>query len=169
MASQTLTRPHQSAAAMAGTWKLGGGQAVTLLPREAGLLRIARGSVWATCDGPHGGPLNDQGDLVLHGGEQLPLHRGQRVVIEAYDRRLPAHFTWEPMPQRETHRVRAAALAQPAGDLRRAAVLGASAAARLLAALAALGWAWLGRDRPSLADCAFKAHSSACRAHGAMS
>ena len=169
MASQNFTTTHQSTAATAGSWKLAGGRAMTLRPRESGLLRIVQGSVWVTGDGPHPGPLNDQGDLILHAGEDLPVRRGQRVVVEAHDRRLPAYFTWDPVPEPAPRRLRAAALAQPAEDLRLAVVLGARASGRLLAALAALGWAWLGRDRPSLAVCAFKAHSSACRAHGAMS
>lgn len=169
MASQARIQPHQSAAPTAGAWKLGAGRAITLQPREAGLLRISQGSVWATGDGPHPGPLNDQGDFVLHAGAHLPLRRGQRVVLEDFDRRLPAFFIWEPLPEREARREQAAALAQPAEDLRLAVALGASAAGRLLSALAGLVRAWLGRDRPALADCAFRAHSSACRAHGAMS
>ena len=170
MASQTLTQPHQSAASLAGTWKLAGGRAITLQPRESGLLRVAHGSLWATCDGPHRGALNDQGDQFLHSGERLRLRRGQRVVIEAWDKQAPAYFSWDPVPQRVASRVLAADLAQPVEDLRLALVLGARAAGRLLAALVDLGWRSLGRDdRPSLADCAFNEHSSACRAHGAIS
>lgn len=170
MASQALTQPQQSAARLAGTWKLAGGRAITLQPRERGLLRIAHGSVWATGDGPHPGPANAQGDLLLHPGDQLPLRRGQRLVIEAWNNREPAYFSWDPMPQRAAHPVRAADLAQPAEDLRLALGLGARAAGRLLAALAGLAWTGLGReDRPSLAERAFSAHSSACRAHGAIS
>ena len=150
MASQTLTQLHQSTGSLAGAWKLVGGRAITLQPREPGLLRIAHGSVWATCDGPHTGALNDQGDQFLRAGEKLQLRRGQRVVVEACDKHLPAYFSWDPLP-------------------RPAVVLGASAAGRLLAALAGFGWARVGRERPSLADRAFNAHSSACRAHGAMS
>ena len=59
MASQTVTQSHQSAYALAGAWKLANGRAMTLQPREAGVLRVARGGLWATGDGPHGGPLND--------------------------------------------------------------------------------------------------------------
>jgi hypothetical protein len=161
MASQTLTHSHQSTAALAGTWKLAGGRAMTLQPRESGVLLVARGGLWATGDGPHRGPLNDQGDRFLQAGEQLQLRRGQRVVIEAWNRLGPAYFTWDPLPQPAASRLRAADLAQPVADLRLAVVLGARAAGRLVAALAGLGWAWLGRGRPSLADCAFKAHSSA--------
>ena len=98
------------------------------------------------------------------------MQRGQRMVIEAGHRLGPAYFSWDPLPRRVVRRARAADLAQPIEDLRLAVLLGARAAGRLLAALAGLGKSSLGRDaRPPLAECAFKAHSSACRAHGAMS
>jgi hypothetical protein len=168
MATQTHTQSHQSAATLAGTWKLLGGRAMTLQPHESGMLRVARGSLWVTGDGPHTGPLNDQGDRFLQAGEQVRLLRGQRLVIEAWDKQGSSYFSWDPLPQAAVRSVRAE-LVQPVEDLRRALGLGASAAGRLLAALAALGWASLGRERPSLAECAFNAHSSACRAHGAMS
>ena len=167
MASQTPTQSHQSAVSLAGAWKLGGGRALTLQPREAGVLRVAHGGLWATSDGPHSGPLNDQGDRFLQAGEQLQLRPGQRVVIEAFTRQAPAYFCWDPLPQPVAARARPADLVQPVEDLRLALGLGARAAGRLLAALA--GLAWPRRERPSLAECAFNAHSSACRAHGAMS
>lgn len=167
MASQTPTQSHQSAVSLAGAWKLGGGRAMTLQPREAGVLRVAQGGLWATSDGPHGGPLNDQGDRFLQAGEQLQLRKGERVVIEAWTRQAPAYFSWYPLPQPVAARARPADLVQPVEDLRLALGLGARAAGRLLATLA--GLAWPRRERPSLADCAFNAHSSACRAHGAMS
>ena len=162
MDAQTLTQSHQSEAAPVGAWKLAKGKAMTLQPREPGTLRVARGGLWATADGPHRGPLNDQGDRFLQAGEQLQLRRGQRVVIEPWEGLGPAYFTWDPLPQAVTRQRRAADLAQPAEDLRLAVVLGARAAGRLLAALADLAWSRPGRDeRPSLADCAFKAHSRA--------
>ena len=168
MASQIVTQSHQSTSALAGAWKLARGRAMTLQPREAGVLRVARGGLWATGDGPHRGALNDQGDRFLQAGEQLQLRRGQRLVIEAWDRLGTAYFSWEPLRLPVAAPRRAADFAQPVEDLRLAVALGARAAGRLLAALASLGWTRLGR-RPSLADCAFNAHSSACRAHGAMS
>lgn len=160
MAQPTSIRQHQSTN-LAGAWKLGRGRAMTLQPREPGVLRVARGGLWATGDGPHGGALNDQGDRFLQAGEQLHLRRGQRVVIESWDRAGPAYFTWEPLPQPAARPVRAADLVQPSEDLRRAVALGARAAGRLAAALAGLAWTSIARARPSLAERAFKAHSSA--------
>lgn len=161
MAHLSSSTAHQSNAALAGAWKLASGRAMTLQPREAGVLRVKRGSLWATGPGPHSGPLNDQGDRFLQAGEQLRLERGQRVVIESWKRMEPAYFSWDPLPQPVARNVRVADLAQPVEDLRLAVALGARAAGRLAAALAGLAWTRVGRARPSLAECAFNAHSSA--------
>jgi hypothetical protein len=161
MALQTLRQPHQSAPALAGTWKLAAGRAITLRPREAGHVKIVHGSAWVTFDGPHQGALNDFGDHVLNAGERLRLRRGQRLVMETGESGQPAYFSWDVLAEGERRPAPAAALAQPVEDLRLAAVLGASAAGRLLAALAGLAWGWTRRARPSLADCAFSAHSRA--------
>ena len=172
MASQTLTQMQQSAApALPGTWKLGAGRAITLRPREAGVLRVAHGCLWATFDGPHTGPLNGSGDHVLGAGERLVLAAGQRLVVEAWDSRVPAYFSWDPLttPAAVASR-RLAVVVQPLADLRLALVMGTGAAARLLAALAGLALDLAtGRTRATLADCALKAQSRAVRAHGAMS
>jgi hypothetical protein len=79
-------------------WKLAPERAVTLRPDSAGLLRVSQGRVWATLAGPHQGPANDWGDVVLRGGEQLPLQPGQQVVLEVYADAVnePAYFSWEP-------------------------------------------------------------------------
>ncbi len=66
----------------AGSWVLPAGHALTLQSRHARALHVTQGRVWATLDGPHAGPGNDRGDLVLQAGERLNLQAGQRVVIE---------------------------------------------------------------------------------------
>jgi len=171
MASQTLTQTQQSSSAPAlpGTWKLAAGRAVTLEPREAGTVRVAHGRVWATYDGPHSGPLNDLGDHVIGVGEQLRLRPGQRLVIEPLDGKAPAYFRWDPLPlHARVAAPRLARVVQPLADLRLALVFGAGATGRLVAGLAGLAVDLVtGRGRESLADCAFNAQSSACRAHGA--
>lgn len=68
----------------AGSWKLATGHAVTLHDDRGAVLRITHGSVWATVDGPHAGPANNQGDLFLKSGDRLTLQPGQRVVIEPH-------------------------------------------------------------------------------------
>ncbi len=87
-------------------WKLTPDRAVTLRPDSAGVLRIAQGRVWATVEGPHQGPANDWGDVVLRSGQQLQLLPGQQVVVEVYGDAVnqAAYFSWEPV---------AAAPAQP--------------------------------------------------------
>lgn len=168
MAPQTLSQMQQSTAAptLPGTWKLAGGRAITLEPREAGVLRVAHGQLWVTYDGPHGGPLNDLGDHIVGVGERLPLRAGQRLVIEARTSQAPAYFSWDPLQARAAAVVpRATRLVQPLADLRLALALGAGAAGRLVAGLAGLAWDLVaGRGRETLADCAFNAQSNACRA-----
>lgn len=70
-------------AADQGLWTLEPGHALTLHPRRAGELCIARGAVWVTHEGPHagteGGP---QGDLVLTPGTRLTVNIGDALVIE---------------------------------------------------------------------------------------
>jgi hypothetical protein len=155
MAPRMLTEMQPSAApALPGTWKLAPGRVITLEPREAGMLRVAHGQVWATFDGPHRGPANDLGDHVIGVGEQLRLHPGQRLVVEAWNGNAPAYFSWDPLPVRA--RVRTPALVrvmQPLADLRLAVVFGAGAALRLVAGLGLLAWELVaGRPRPAFAD-----------------
>jgi hypothetical protein len=173
MASQTLTQMQQSslATALPGTWKLAPGRAITLEPREAGTLKVAHGQIWATYDGPHAGPRNDLGDHIVGVGGQLRLRAGQRMVVEAWNDRAPAYFSWDPLPvQVRAATPRLAAVLQPLADLRLALVFGAGAAGRLVAGLGGLAWELVaGRGRETLADCALNAQARACRAHGAMS
>jgi hypothetical protein len=84
-----------------GSWKLASGHAVTLRDANAAVLRINHGSVWATVDGPHAGPANNQGDLVLRAGDRLTLQAGQRVVIEPWNSSAASaneavYFSWDP-------------------------------------------------------------------------
>jgi hypothetical protein len=100
MAPQSLSFTQQSPAAPPGTWELAAGHVMTLRPGQAGVLRVARGRLWATCDGPHAGPLNGLGDRILHAGDALRLRAGQRWVLEAWSRESAARFDWEPLPLR---------------------------------------------------------------------
>ena len=93
-------RSPASSAQAAGSWKLVNGHAVTLHDRNAAVLRITCGSVWATVDGPHAGPANNQGDLFLKAGDRLTLQPGQRVVIEPWraSANEAVYFSWDPAP-----------------------------------------------------------------------
>ena len=134
-------QPSPTAPQLPGTWKLAAGRAITLQPREAGMLRVAHGRVWATFDGPHAGPRNDLGDHVLGAGERLVLRADQRLVVEAWTDDSPAFFSWDPAPAPEAvEDAEWSRVAQPLTDLRLALAMAAAAALRLAAALVSLGW-----------------------------
>lgn len=126
-------------AALPCSWRLDAGRAVTLRPREAGVLCVARGQVWATLQGPHRGRGNDLGDRFLVPGESLTLRAGQPVVLESWEGAgpAPAWFSWDPQaastrgPRPAAHGW-SVAVAQALGDLRRA-VSGAMGTALCLA------------------------------------
>ena len=94
---------EQQAGHPSGSWHLAGGHALRLHGKQAAVLRITAGRVWATLDGPYNGPANNQGDLVLSAGEQMTLPAGRGVVIEPWSRparhaqaQADAFFSWEP-------------------------------------------------------------------------
>lgn len=88
-----VAAPTDVSPALPGSWKLKAGRAVTLRPREASLLRVKQGRVWATL---HGEP----GDHVLVPGSTLHIPAGDRVVIEPWpvQDRQPVFFDWDPSP-----------------------------------------------------------------------
>lgn len=90
--------PQPLGIGLAGSWSLPSSRAVKLGAASGGYLRVARGTVWATLDGPHHGPANDWGDLVLECCASIHLAAGQQVVLESYGRAAnePARFSWEP-------------------------------------------------------------------------
>ncbi|AEG91828.1 DUF2917 domain-containing protein [Ramlibacter tataouinensis] len=133
--SQAATHqsPAAAKAALAGTWKLGVRQAVSLAPREPGVFTVAHGRLWVTFDGPHAGPANDWGDRVLGAGDRLVLGPGQRLVVEPWDCRQAGYFSWDPLPHAVPVRsARMVPLLQAVADLRLALVFGAGASLRLL-------------------------------------
>jgi hypothetical protein len=142
-----LRESQQSTPRPVGTWKLEPGRALTLHPTEAGELRVAQGRLWATFDGPHHGSLGGFGDLFVGAGETLRLKPGQRVVIEPADRRSPAFFAWELVPQ--TPLVPCwEPVVQSWRDLRTAVRQAGRAAAGLGSGLAAVAVALLPRRMP---------------------
>ncbi len=167
MALQIITQLQQSAGVLPGTWKLGEGRAVTLTPQEAGILRVAHGSLWATLDGPHQGALNDLGDCVLRIGQELRLRPGQRVVVEPWSGTAPAYFTWDPLlSAAAAHAPRpVASVAEPLAQLRLALVLGAGALGRLAAGVAGMALAAVLGRRSARGTAGM---ARACASHGAM-
>lgn len=102
MASSRDTKLHQSqeAGAIAGSWQLAPGRALSLYPRGEGLLRITRGRAWVTLDLWPGGHRDEAGDHCLCAGEQLRVRAGRHVVFESLDP-APLWFEWVPTPARE--------------------------------------------------------------------
>ena len=111
------------------------------------------GCVWITFDGPHGGPPNDHGDQVVGAGGQVRVRAGRRVVLESFDRDVPAYFSWDFAPQPQPVRApRLAAVSQSWSDLQLALALGLRAGGRLAAALVAVAAAAL-LPRPTRSQC----------------
>jgi hypothetical protein len=136
MHAATLLDSHQSQGRPTGCWMLAAGRALSLRPREAGVLRIAGGAAWITFDGPHDGPANDQGDLLLAPGESLRVAAGRRLVLETHGTEAVA-FQWDFAPQPQPQPV---PLAQDWAALRQAIGLALGAGGRLAAGLARLAW-----------------------------
>lgn len=145
MVTKNFLELHQSNAcpAVSGCWKLMPGRAISLLPREAGVLRIARGQVWATVNGPHEGRGNESGDHFLQVGQQLAVDAGQRLVFEPWGgaQESPVYFEWTPGPggaavcASRWH----GAVVQPLRDLGWSLLMAGRALGRLVVGLAGYG------------------------------
>jgi hypothetical protein len=159
----TALTPRCAEPALSGAWKLAAGRAITLEPRERGLLKVVQGRLWVTFDGPHHGRLNESGDHVMGAGEQVHLVPGQRVVAEPWNDGCPAYFSWDLAPVATVvRRLRADELLQSLADLRLALIFGGHAVARLASGLMAIAWQSVFGPRETVEE-------RACRRDGAMS
>jgi hypothetical protein len=159
----TALTPRCAEPALPGTWKLAAGKAITLEPRDSGVLKVAHGRLWVTLEGPHPGHLNESGDHVMGVGEQLRLKPGQRVVLEPWNEGCPSYFSWDPAPEAvRVRRMRLEDIVQPMADLRLALVFGGHAVARLATGLVTMAWQSVFGPRETFEE-------RACRRHGAMS
>ncbi len=143
MTSLPVLKSQQSfaqsvAATTGGNWKLGSGRAITLHSQDEGILRIAKGRVWATLDGPRIGPVNDSGDFFLDVGDSLTLRAGQPVVIESWNACADeaTYFSWDPETSAQRTRMRVdsrwqVAVAHPLRDFGLALIMAAHALGRL--------------------------------------
>lgn len=77
-------------------WELAGGEAMGFVVPQRGELRVVRGRIWATTDGPHG---RREGDHVLAAGDALLLSADRRLVVESWSGREPARVEWQALPQ----------------------------------------------------------------------
>lgn len=104
-----------------GLWKLAPGRALSLQPRQNGVLRVAQGQVWVTTDEHRHGAGNELGDYFLQAGERLTVSPGQHLVLEpiAQTGQAPVFFEWTPTHESmgtQTTR-NANAVTQPLRDL----------------------------------------------------
>ena len=142
---QELQAPH-AAPAVSGCWKLRSGRAISLQPRQAGVLKIAQGRVWATVNGAPCGHGNESGDHFLQAGQQLTVGAGQHLVLEscATPDAVPVYFEWGHVAAGRTSRWQAAV---PLHDLGLALRQVGQALGQLLKGLAGYGDARLAEQR----------------------
>ncbi len=126
--------------AVAGSWQLVAGRAISLRPRLAGVLRITQGQVWATLDGPQQGAGNESGDHFLQSGQRLLVGAGQHLVLEPWTEsgEAPVYFEWTPVAAAGSVPAARwnATVIEPLHDLGRALQLVGSALGRLALGLA---------------------------------
>ena len=138
-----------------GCWHLASHQALTLLPTESGILRIAQGRVWLTGLPQPVAPANDSGDRFLGAGEQVMISAGHRLVIESWPQAdgAAAYFSWQadPAPALAPSSWQAL-VAQPLRDLRQATGQMATVSGLLLLGLLRYSVAYW-RGSPRAAAC----------------
>lgn len=139
MSTQNLLQlsARHAPAEICGGWKLPAGQAISLRPDTPGLLRVARGQVWATVDGARGASAQALGDHFLRAGESLPVDADRHLVLETAGSG-GADLVWSSReaPQADT---RHATVLAPMQDLRRALSMALHALGRLVTGLAGYG------------------------------
>lgn len=80
-ASSSSRSSASPTALLAGCWKLEARHALSLRPRQPGVLEIAQGRAWVTLTGA---AQALPADHVLHAGDRLSLLPGQHAVVEAW-------------------------------------------------------------------------------------
>jgi Protein of unknown function (DUF2917) len=73
-------------------------EALTLCPREPGVLRVTQGRIWATIDLDRSRTFADAGDHFVVPGQDLYLRAGQRVVLEAWPVQGQTSIQWQWLP-----------------------------------------------------------------------
>lgn len=77
------------------THSLSVSEALTLCPREPGVLRVIHGRIWATIDLDRNSSVADAGDHFVVPGQDLRLRAGQRVVLEAWPEKGQGPVQWQ--------------------------------------------------------------------------
>ena len=141
-----------------GFWKLAPGRALSLQPRQSGILRVAQGQVWVTLDTPRQGAGNELGDYFLHAGEQLAVNPGQHLVLEPFARAQQQAVFFEWTPSLDAVRARgvpnAGTVTLPLRDLGLALGMVGTALVHLSMGLLAYGRQWVsGRPVEQVTHC----------------
>lgn len=125
-------------------WTMEKGSARTFSPRTSGVLRVSSGRAWVTLNAspyspqPRWCPEIDPGDIFVGPGDELPLQRGQKVVIESWPAHSAplTHLAWEPAAVSASAHRWQGAVVQPARELGQGLLQVARALRRLLLGLA---------------------------------
>ena len=153
-----------------GSWKLAAGRALSLHPRQPGVLEIAQGRVWVTLSGPlppQPLPADLPGggaDHVLQAGDRLAVATGQHVVMQPWPRAGRAQdgaaFHWHaagaaalapvPAPRQRARRPAAeweCGVVQPLRELGQAGAQALGATQRLARGFARFALFWIAAPR----------------------
>ena len=106
-------------------WTMDKGSAQTFSPRTSGVLRVNSGRAWVTLNAspfspqPRWCPEIDPGDIFVGPGDDLPLRRGQKVVIESWPGNSTpfTRLAWEPAAVSASASRWQCAVVQPAREL----------------------------------------------------
>jgi len=128
----------------AGCWKLTAGTALSLRPRQRGVLEVAQGRVWLTAGG--------SADHVLLAGERWAVDAGQHVVLEAWSpadaAADPVAFRWDVAAAPRAAAEWEQGVAQPLRDLLQAVADALAAGGRLAAGLGRFALHRMAPQRP---------------------
>jgi hypothetical protein len=125
-------------------WTMEKGSAQIFSPRTDGVLRVSSGSAWVTLNAspyspqPRGYPEIDPGDIHVGSGADLPLRRGQKVVIESWPANSEpfTRLVWEPAAVSASANHWQGAVVQPARELGQGLIQVVRALRRLVLSLA---------------------------------
>ena len=171
MASQSVLQSQQSvqsvaaigkaagSAAATGMWAMEPQEVLSLFPRAPALVRVTHGRIWATLNGPHSGPANAWGDVLLESGQVLQVPAGQRLVLESLAGRgeAAACFDWLPASTLSPWQQ---AVGQPLAELRQSLGGATRAAGHLVQGLGRLAWRGAtGRGQVSALDACLDARA----------
>jgi hypothetical protein len=129
---------RNAAVAFDAPWFLPNGHAVTVQPRRDAVLRAVSGRAWATLDASGHNALAERSDHFVVLGHDLPVHAGQRVVVEAWPTKGQdgIQLQWVAQPQTSMATRWQTSVREPLRDMGHGLALVARALGRLLGGIA---------------------------------